>query len=110
MQVVECLCRSDFYIARNVVVVFKSNPETINSHSTVTIPVPDEFDEDLDEDEIESDIEEEVMGTDAEDIPEGEERPASFADEPEDVDISGEMETADEDMIDDDSVSDNEEY
>ncbi len=80
------------------------------ANSTVTIPVPDEFDEDLDEDEIESDIEEEVMGTDAEDIPEGEERPASFADEPEDVDISGEMETADEDMIDDDSVSDNEEY
>lgn len=79
--------------------------------ATVAIPVPDEFDEDeMDEDEIESDIEAEVLGTDAEDIPEGEERPADFSDETDGPSIDSEMETADEDMMDDDSSQENDEY
>ena len=78
--------------------------------STLAVPAPDEFDEDFDEDETESDVEEEVMGTDAEDIPEGEEKPVNFMDSADDSDPAIEMETADEDMMEDDSSTDNEEY
>lgn len=82
-------------------------PKQYGSSAPIIVPV-DEFEDDDLLDDDESDREEEVMGTDAEDIPEGEERPDNFVD---DVDNSdSELETADEDMMEDDSLSDNEEY
>lgn len=81
-------------------------PKQYGSTTPLVVPV-DEFDEDeLDEDD--SDLEEEIIGTDAEDIPEGEERPADYIDVTDDSD--SEMETADEDSMDDDSSPDTEEY
>ncbi len=83
-------------------------PKQYGSTIPLVIPV-DEF-EDEDPDEVESDIEEEVMGTDAEDIPEGEERPIDFVDVVDSPDSDTELETADEDMMDDDASSDSEEF
>ena len=58
------------------------------------------------------DIEDEVLGTDAEDIPEGEEIVGNFAETDVDAapDLDSELETADDDSMDDDSVNDNEEF
>lgn len=78
-------------------------------NSTIAIPVPDEFDDELLEDD-EPEMEAEVMGTDDEDIPEGEEKVPEFTDSDDSDDIESGMETADEDMMDDDNGTDREEY
>lgn len=78
-------------------------------NTMASIPVPEDFDEELPEDEgDENELEEEIMGTDAEDIPEGEDNSASFV-AGSDSDDEIEMETADEDLIDDESPE-NDEY
>ncbi len=83
-------------------------PKQYGNTAPVVLPVPDEFDDELLDDEEVSDIEEEVLGTDVEDIPEGEEIVGSFADTDDPAD--SELETADEDSLDDDSPADSEEY
>lgn len=86
-------------------------PKQYGNTTPLVLPVPDEFDEEDVEDEP-SDIEDEVLGTDAEDIPEGEEIVGNFAEAEVDgtPDLDSELETADDDSMDDDSVNDNEEF
>ncbi len=78
-------------------------------NNVAAIPVPEDFDEELAEEEgEENEMEEEIMGTDAEDIPEGEDSSPGFV-AGSDSDDEIEMETADEDLIDDESPE-NDEY
>ncbi len=86
-------------------------PKQYGNNAPLVLPVPDEFEEgELEEDEN-NDMEAEVLGTDVEDIPEGEERVGSFigGGDAEVVDIDTELETADDDLLDDEG-SDNEEF
>lgn len=79
------------------------------------LPVPEDFDPendilDLDDEEADDDREEEVLGTDEADLPEGEENTNTFTAS---VDVEGEsdeFETADEDMMDDESSSDGDDF
>ncbi len=87
-------------------------PKQYGNNTPGVLPVPDEFDEADLEDDIVDDIEEEVLGTDVEDIPEGEERIVDFIDVAgaNGVDVDSELETADEDMLDDDPASETDEF
>ncbi len=79
-------------------------------NTSISLPVPDEFEDDDIDEEDDNEIEAEVMGTDDEDIPEGEEKVPEFTDSIDTDDGDPGMETADEDMMDDDSGTDREEY
>ncbi|REJ82486.1 MAG: hypothetical protein DWQ44_12155 [Bacteroidetes bacterium] len=86
-------------------------PKQYASASAAAIPVPEDFESDLDEDideDEEEEREEEVLGTDDEDIPIGEEKPVDFVDS--DSDDSEEFETADGDMMDDEIGDESEDF
>ncbi|MBL0102767.1 MAG: hypothetical protein IPP51_02760 [Bacteroidetes bacterium] len=87
-------------------------PKQYNTPMTAALPIPEDFDllDDVD-DEEEEEPETEDLGVDEGELPEGEEKESSFvAASDDDPEAAGEFDTADDDMISDEEISDSDEF